>query len=75
MDEVKRSQERREVLQRIAEYERKGWFDRDVEKDPAAPKLLPHQVDYLYEKMLSRLGKRIANFFADRYFLRQMKKQ
>ncbi|MBE7079533.1 MAG: 1-acyl-sn-glycerol-3-phosphate acyltransferase [Clostridiales bacterium] len=75
MDEMKISKGRQEVLNRIAEYEKKGWFDKDVENDPAAPELLPHQVDYLYEKFLSRLGKRIANFFANRYFLRQIKKK
>lgn len=75
MDEMKISKGRQEVLNRIAEYEKKGWFDKDVENDPAAPELLPHQVDYLYEKFLSRLGKRIANFFANRYFLRQIKKE
>lgn len=75
MDEMKISKGRQEVLNRIAEYEKKGWFDKDVESDPPAPELLPDKVDYLYEKFSSRLGKRIANFFADRYFLRLIRKE
>ena len=30
MDEMKLSQDRQEVLARIDEYEKKGWFDKDV---------------------------------------------
>ena len=41
------SKERREVLERIDEYERKGWFEKDVENDPPAPELRPEDVDYL----------------------------
>lgn len=68
------SQERREILQRIEEYEKAGRFDEDVENDPPAPELLPDQVDYLSKKFSSRLKTRVANFIADRYFLGLIKK-
>ena len=74
MDETKLSPDRREVLQRIAEYERAGRFDEDVENDPPAPELLPDQVDYLCKKVSSKIGKRIANFIGDHYFLNLIKK-
>lgn len=74
MDETKLSPDRREVLQRIAEYERAGRFDEDVENDPPAPELLPDQVDYLCKKVSSKIGKRIANFIGNHYFLNLIKK-
>lgn len=74
MDETKLSQDRKEVLERIKEYERKGWFDKDVENDPPAPELLPDQVDYLCKKLSSKIFRRIANRVGDRFFLNLIKK-
>ncbi|MBQ9728987.1 MAG: 1-acyl-sn-glycerol-3-phosphate acyltransferase [Clostridia bacterium] len=74
MDEMKLSPDRKEVLERIREYEAKGWFDKDVENDPEAPELLPDQVDYLCEKFSSKVFRRIANFVGDRYYLNLIKK-
>ncbi len=74
MDESKISKERKKILQRIAEYEEKGWFDKPIENDPEAPELLPEQIDYLCEKRSSRFKRRVANFIADRYFLGLIKK-
>lgn len=74
MDESKISQERREVLQKIQEYEKNGWFDKPIENDPEAPELLPDQVDYLCKKASSRFKRKVANFVADRYFLGLIKK-
>ena len=75
MDETKLSPDRVEVLNRIAEYERAGRFDEDVENDPPAPELLPDQVDYLCEKFSSKVSRRIANFIGDHYFLNLIKKE
>ena len=49
------SKERREVLERIDEHERKGWFEKDVENDPPAPELRPEDVDYLGKKLSSKI--------------------
>ena len=74
MDESKISQERREVLQKIQEYEKNGWFDKPIENDPEAPELLPEKVDYLCKKASSKFKRKVANFVADRYFLGLIKK-
>ncbi|MBQ8296121.1 MAG: 1-acyl-sn-glycerol-3-phosphate acyltransferase [Clostridia bacterium] len=74
MDEMKLSPDRVEVLKKIAEYEKAGRFDEDVENDPPAPELLPENVDYLCKKFSSKFWRRIANFIADHYFLRLIKK-
>lgn len=44
----KQSKERKQVLERIAQYEREGRFDEDVEEDPPAPILMPEDIDYLH---------------------------
>lgn len=74
MDLSKVSPQRREILNRIAEYERTGRFDEDVENDPEAPELLPEQVDYLGKKLSTKIKRKIANFIGDRYFLGLIKK-
>lgn len=74
MDETKLSQDRKEVLDRIKEYEKKGWFDKDVENDPPAPELLPDQVDYLCKKLSSKIYRKIANRVGDKFFLGLIKK-
>ena len=74
MDETKISSDRLEVLAKIEEYEKKGWFDKDVENDPPAPELLPDKVDYLCKKLSSKIKRKIANFIGDRYFLGLIKK-
>ncbi len=74
MDEMKLSPDRQEVLKKIQEYEREGRFDEDVENDPPAPELLPGNVDYLCKKFSSKVSRRIANFVADHYFIRLIKK-
>ena len=74
MDEMKLSPDRVEVLKKIELYEREGRFDEDVENDPEAPELLPDQVDYLCKKFSSKVSRRIANFVADHFFLKLIKK-
>ena len=75
MDEMKLSPDRVEVLKKIEIYEREGRFDEDVENDPPAPELLPDGVDYLCKKFSSKVSRRIANFVADHFFLRLIKKK
>ena len=68
------SQDRIEVLKRIQEYERLGYFDRDVENDPPTRPLLPGEVDYTLKKWTSRLSSEIANEVARRHFDRCIKR-
>ena len=72
---MKRTDERLAVLERIAKLEAEGRFDEAAEIDPPAPELLPDQVDYLCKKLSSKVSRRIANFVADHFFLRLIKKK
>lgn len=74
MDLSKVSPGRREVLERIALYERERRFDEDVENDPPAPVLLPGKADYLTKKPINKLLRRIANAVGDGYFKKLVKK-
>ena len=74
MDVSKISPQRLEVLRRIEECEKEGRFNESVENDPEAPELLPDEVDYLCKKLSSRFKRRVANFIADHYFLKLIKK-
>ncbi|MBQ8876237.1 MAG: 1-acyl-sn-glycerol-3-phosphate acyltransferase [Clostridia bacterium] len=74
MDETKIAPDRLEVLAKIREYEKAGRFDEDVENDPEAPELTPDKVDYLCKKLSSKISRKIANFCADHYFLKLIKK-
>ena len=60
--------DRVEVLKRIEEYERLGYFDRDVENDPPTRPLRPGEVDYTLKKLSSRIASEIANEVARRHF-------
>ena len=64
------SQGRRAVLERIEEYERLGYFDRDVEDDPPTVPLDYERVDFAYEKLSSRIGAWVANKVGKGYFER-----
>ena len=61
------------VLKRIGEYERKGWFDKDVENDPPAPELRPEDVDYLGKKLSSKIKTAIANKMGRKFFEKMIK--
>ena len=64
------------VLQKIAEYERAGKFDIDVEDDPESRVLLPDEIEYL-DKGIWGAVQREAAFLAAYTFLgiAQLKKQ
>ncbi len=59
------------VLSKIEEYERRGWFDRDVEADPPSRVLRPEDITYLRHTPLSR-AKRAVSFAAARLFFRHL---
>ncbi len=67
------SEDRKEVLKRIDEYERKGWFEKDVENDPPAPELRPEDVDYLGKKLSSKIKTAIANKMGRKFFDKMIK--
>lgn len=61
-------------MKSIEELERLEQFDVDVLDDPPAPVLLPNDADYYCKKLRNRLGRYVANFIADRYFLGLIRK-
>ena len=67
------SEDRKEVLRKIDEYERKGWFDKDVENDPPSPELRPEGVDYLGKKLSSKIKTAIANKMGRKFFEKMIK--
>ncbi len=69
-----KSADRIRVLQKIADLESQGIFDMDVEEDPPGRELKPDEVDYLQEKMTSRL-KAHMTFSIARPFLRYILKE
>lgn len=67
------SEERKKVKERIAEFERQGLWDKDVEDDPETIMLMPDKVDYLGEKLWSKICTSIANRAAIRYYEKRIK--
>lgn len=62
------------VLEKIKEYEKAGLWDKDVEDDPETKVLMPDDVDYLNEKLSSKIGTYFANKAAIRYYENEIRK-
>ena len=60
-DLIKQSEDRLAILEEISKLEKEGKFDVDPEKDPPTIPLMPGEVDYLKEKMTSKLKTTVAN--------------
>ena len=67
VNKVNRSRDRVAILLKIAEYERAGRFDEDVEPDPPTKPLLPDEIDYLKKSMYGRMKTRLAFAMARRF--------
>ncbi len=65
---MEKSAHKLELLRRIEEYEKKGLWHLDVEDDPETYPLMPNRVDYLNEKLTSKIKNRIANVLGARFF-------
>ncbi|MBE5739138.1 MAG: 1-acyl-sn-glycerol-3-phosphate acyltransferase [Clostridiales bacterium] len=70
---MEKSQDRLDVLEKIAQYEREGKWDIDVENDPETIELLPDKVDYLNKKFKNKIATKIANIAATRFFEKMLK--
>ena len=60
-DLIKQSEDRLAILDEIARLEREGKFDVDAENDPPTIPIMPGEVDYLNEKLTSKLKTTVAN--------------
>ncbi len=56
------------VLEKIRKYELEEKFDVDVEDDPETIVLKPSKVDYLNEKLTSKIFTKIANSVATKFY-------
>lgn len=65
---MEQSAHKLELLRRIAELEKKQLWHLDVEDDPETYPLLPDQVDYLNEKLSSKIKNKVANLLGQRFF-------
>lgn len=63
MKEIPKSPERLAILEKIAQYEREGRFDEDVENDPPGRVLLPEEISYA-DRRFSAECRRTAAFGA-----------
>lgn len=66
-EEVEKSQDRLEILEKIDKLEREGNFDIDAEDDPETIMLTPDNIDYLKEKKYSKLKNMIANKIGEKF--------
>ncbi len=55
------------ILDKIAQYEREGRFDEDVEDDPPSRMLMPDEVDYLRRSPIAKIKTRWAFAAAHRF--------
>ena len=65
---MEKSQHKLELIRRIAELEKKELWHLDVEDDPETYPLMPDKVDYLNEKLSSKIKNKIANMAGTRFF-------
>ena len=70
---MEKSAHKLELLRRIAELEQKGLWHLDVEDDPETYPLMPEDVDYLNEKLSSRIKTFFANLMGTRFFDKMIK--
>ena len=71
---MEKSQERLKVLNRIAEYEKLGKFNIDVEDDKPAEEIRPKDVDYVNKKLSSKFLTFLANKLGTAFFESMIKK-
>jgi 1-acyl-sn-glycerol-3-phosphate acyltransferase len=70
---IEKDKGRLEVLARIDEYEKKGWFTKDVEEDPPTIPLTPDKVDYLNKKLKNKIATFFVNIGAKRFIKKLVK--
>jgi lipopolysaccharide biosynthesis glycosyltransferase len=63
-----RSENRKQILEKIAQYEKEGRFSEDVEEDPPAPVLMSDDIEYLPNNITSKMQTKYA-FKMARWFV------
>lgn len=72
---MERSPQKLKLLEKIAEYEKKELWTLDVEDDPETYPLMPDDVDYLNEKLSSKIKNKIANYAGSRFYDKMIDKR
>ncbi|HAJ77609.1 MAG TPA: hypothetical protein DCO89_00875 [Clostridiales bacterium] len=67
------SADRLEVLKKIDALEANGLFYEEVENDPIAKPLMPHEVDYLQKKLSSKIARKMAYSSARKFMNKLLK--
>ena len=57
----KKTQYRVALEEKIAEYEKEGKFDQDVEDDPPSRTIMPNEIDYLRRSPIAKIKTKIAH--------------
>ncbi|MBQ3018412.1 MAG: 1-acyl-sn-glycerol-3-phosphate acyltransferase [Clostridia bacterium] len=71
----KRAKDRTEVINKIAEFEKNGIFDQDVEDDVPGRMIMPDEIEYIKKKPLDKLKASIAFNMAKRFYYKLEKKK
>ncbi len=71
---IEKSKERLEVLEKIDKLEREGKFDIDVENDPPTIELTPDNIDYLRRSGTSKIKRKVANKIGKKFLKKIIKK-
>ena len=67
LDSSVRAKDRVEILEKIAQFEREGRFDEDVEADPPGRTLMPDEIKYGDRSLRQRMKSKMAFAAARRY--------
>ena len=70
---IEKDKGRLEVIARIEEYEKKGWWSKDVEEDPPTIPLTPDKVDYLNKKLKNKIATLFVNIVAIHFIKKLVK--
>ena len=65
---------RKQILEKITQYELEGKFDVDVEDDPPYKPIEPHGLDFLQKKLRNKVKSWFANWYSFKFFNHRIKK-
>lgn len=74
INNIEKSKDRLEVLEKIAKLEKEGRFDIDVENDPPTIELTPDKIDYLRKTSTDKIKTKVANMVGETFLKEQVRK-
>ncbi|MEG1582153.1 MAG: lysophospholipid acyltransferase family protein [Clostridia bacterium] len=72
---IEKSPERLLIIDKIKQYEKLGYFDKDVEDDPPTLPLEPDKVDYLNKKLKNKIASKYSYFIARKFVNKMIKEK